>query len=124
MRILSTRAHGVIDYAMGLLLIVSPYLFGFNTGGAAQWTPMVVGIALLGLSVMTNYELALVRIIPMPVHLAADVGAGLLLAVSPWLFGFSDRVTWPHVIFGLLEIGAGLMTQTHSQTNTYAARTV
>ena len=124
MRILSTRAHGVIDYAMGLLLIASPYLFGFNNGGAAQWMPMIVGIALIGLSVMTNYELAVVRIVPMPVHLAADLGAGLLLAVSPWLFGFADRVFWPHVIFGLLEIGAGLMTQTRSGADTYTARTV
>lgn len=34
-----------------------------------------------------------------------------LLAASPWIFGFSDRVYLPHVVFGLLEIGAGLMTR-------------
>lgn len=124
MRILSTRAHGVIDYATGLLLIVAPYLFGFANGGAAQWTPMVVGIALIGLSLMTDYELALVRMIPMPVHLATDVAAGLLLAISPWLFGFADRVYLPHVIVGLLEIGAGLMTQTRSETSSLTARSV
>ena len=54
MRFLSTRAHGVIDYATGLLLIIAPYVFGFNNGGAAQWTPMVVGIAIIGLSLMTD----------------------------------------------------------------------
>jgi hypothetical protein len=124
MRILSTRAHGVIDYATGLLLIVAPYLFGFANGGAAQWTPMVVGIALIGLSLMTDYELALARLIPMPVHLATDVAAGLLLAISPWLFGFADRVYLPHVIVGLLEIGAGLMTQTRSETSSLTARSV
>jgi hypothetical protein len=124
MRILSTRAHGVIDYATGLLLIVAPYLFGFANGGAAQWTPMVVGIALIGLSLMTDYELALVRMIPMPVHLATDVAAGLLLAISPWLFGFADRVYLPHLIVGLLEIGAGLMTQTRSETSRLTARSV
>ena len=75
---------------------------------------MVVGIAIIGLSPMTDYELALVRMIPMPVHLATDVAAGALLAVSPWLFGFADRVYWPHLIVGLFEIGAGLMTRTRS----------
>jgi hypothetical protein len=117
MRFLSTRAHGVIDYATGLLLIIAPYVFGFNNGGAAQWTPMVVGIAIIGLSLMTDYELALVRMIPMPVHLATDVAAGALLAVSPWLFGFADRVYLPHLLVGLFEIGAGLMTRTRSDSS-------
>lgn len=52
----------------------------------------------------------------MPVHLLLDVASGALLAVSPWLFGFSDRVLWPHLILGLLEIGAGLMTRTVPET--------
>ena len=28
---------------------------------------------------------------------------GWLLLVSPWLFGFADYVTVPHVVFGLIE---------------------
>jgi hypothetical protein len=39
MRFLSTRAHGVIDYATGLLLIIAPYVFGFDNGGAAPGRP-------------------------------------------------------------------------------------
>jgi hypothetical protein len=65
---------------------------------------------------MTDYELGVVRMIPMPVHLLLDIAAGALLAVSPWLFGFADRVFWPHLILGLLEIGAGLMTRTAPET--------
>ncbi len=41
-----------------------------------------------------------------------DVASGALLALSPWLFGFADRVFWPHLIIGLREIGAKLMTRT------------
>ncbi len=54
----------------------------------------------------------------MPIHLGADVLAGILLAASPWLFGFSDRVFWPHLIVGALEIGAGLITQTQRRDST------
>jgi hypothetical protein len=71
---------------------------------------------LIGASLLTDYELGVVRMIPMPVHLGFDVAAGLLLAVSPWLFGFADRVWVPYVVFGLAEIAAGLMTRTVPET--------
>jgi hypothetical protein len=113
MRIIPTRIHGMLDYATGLLLLISPYLFGFSdVGGAAQYIPMLLGAAIIGLSLVTDYELSIAKLIPMPMHLAGDVGAGVLLAASPWLFGFADQVYWPHVIVGLAEIGAGLMTRT------------
>ena len=56
MRILSTRLHGMLDYAMGVLLLASPYLFGFATGGAKQWLPMALGAAMIGLALLTDYE--------------------------------------------------------------------
>jgi hypothetical protein len=46
-----------------------------------------------------------------------DIVAGLLLLASPWLFGFADRITWPHVLFGLFEIAAGLTTKRNSYTD-------
>jgi hypothetical protein len=116
MRFIPTRTHGVIDYLMGALLILAPYLLGFADGTAAQWIPQVVGAALIGASLLTDYELGVVRVIPMPVHLFLDVAVGALLAVSPWLFGFADRVAWPHLILGLLEIGMGLTTSTTPAT--------
>ena len=116
MRFISTRAHGVIDYLLGALLIVAPYLLDFADGTAAQWVLQIVGAALIGASLLTDYELGIMRMIPMPIHLGLDVAAGLLLVVSPWLFGFADRVWLPHVIFGLAEIGVGLMTRTVPET--------
>ena len=50
----------------------------------AQWVPQIAGAVLIGASLLTDYELGVVRMIPMPVHLGFDVAAGLLLAVSDW----------------------------------------
>jgi hypothetical protein len=123
MRIIPTRVHGMLDYATGLLLILAPYLFGFsNVGGAAQYLPMLLGVGIIGLSLVTDYELSIAKLIPMPTHLAGDVAAGALLAASPWLFGFADQIAWPHVLVGLLEIGAGLMTRTTPDTATTGQR--
>lgn len=121
MRFIPTRVHGMADYGTGLLLILAPYIFGFATGGAKQYLPMILGVAIIGMSLITDYELSVARIIPMPMHLAIDVAGGLLLAASPWLFGFAGEVYWPHLIVGLLEVGAGLMTRTHPDTGTLAA---
>jgi hypothetical protein len=62
---------------------------------------------------MTDYELGLVKLIPMPIHLLLDGLGGALLAASPWLFNFDEVVWTPHVVIGLLEIGAAVLTQTH-----------
>ena len=83
MNILNTRAHGVIDYLTGALLILAPYLFGFATGGAEQWLPQILGVAILGMSLITRYELSVAKIIPLCVHLGVDFAGGLLLAASP-----------------------------------------
>ncbi|CAO4153216.1 SPW repeat domain-containing protein [Methylorubrum extorquens] len=112
MRIIPTRLHGVLDYAMGALLIVAPYLLGFADGTAAQYVPQALGLATLLMSLVTDYELSIAKLVPMPIHLGVDIASGLLLAVSPWLFGFADRVFWPHLILGIAEVGAALMTQT------------
>lgn len=112
MRFIPTRTHGVLDYVVGALLIVVPYLLGFADGTAAQWVPQLLGLVAIGGAMLTDYELGVMRVIPMPVHLMIDIGSGVLLALSPWLFGFADRVFWPHLIVGIMEIGAGLTTRT------------
>ncbi len=112
MRALPTRIHGVLDYALGALLIALPWLLGFAQGGAEAWVPVALGASVIGYSLFTDYELGLVRRIQMPVHLWLDGAGGLLLAVSPWLFGFDQQVWMPHLILGILEMGVALFTDT------------
>jgi hypothetical protein len=73
---------------------------------------MIFGIGMLLVSLVTDDEWSLTRLIPMPARLAVDGARGLLVLLSRWLFGFADRVRWPHLIVGLLEIGAALTTRT------------
>jgi hypothetical protein len=112
MRFISTRMHGVMDYVVGLLLIASPWIFNFNRGGVETYVPVVLGVGAILYSLLTRYEFGVLRVIPMRVHLMLDIASGVLLALSPWLFGFADYVFLPHLILGLVEIGAGLLTQT------------
>ena len=112
MRFIPTRLHGVLDYLVGALLIVAPWLFGFARGGAETWLPVILGAGALFYSLFTDYELGVVRRLGMGAHLGLDAASGVLLAASPWLFGFSEAVFWPHLILGLFEVVAALTTRT------------
>ena len=63
---------------------------------------------------LTDYELGVVKVVPMPVHLPLDVVTGALLATSPWLFGFAKegpRYWLTHVIMGTTEVLIALMSK-------------
>ena len=61
---------------------------------------------------MTAYELGVLRVLPMELHLGLDALAGALLAASPWLFGFAREVYLPHLLFGLFSVVASFITRT------------
>jgi hypothetical protein len=111
MRVIPTRTHGILDYLLGAILIVAPWLLGFADGGPEQWVPVILGAGVILYSLLTRYELGVARVIPMATHLGLDIVGGALLAASPWLFGFADDVWVPHLVLGLIEIGTALMTQ-------------
>lgn len=114
MKVISTKTHGMLDYVMGILLIASPWIFGFADNDTAKWIPIIIGIGSLLYSLMTDYELGMSKMISMKTHLTLDTVAGIFLAASPFIFGFSDDVYAPHLILGILEIGAAMMTKTNS----------
>ena len=112
---ISTLAHGAFDYLVGLLLIFAPNLFGFaNEGGAAVMVSRWLGAIILLQALCTAYELGAFKLISMKVHLMNDYVAGLFLAVSPWLFGFSDlppKAWLPHVVVGVAVVTVSFFTQ-------------
>jgi len=105
----------MLDYPLGVVLILAPWIFGFSdVGGAAVAVPIIIGALMIGQSLITDWELSIADVIPLPVHLTDDIVAGVVLALSPFVFGFSDQGTnaWlPHVIVGIGLIGAGLLTR-------------
>lgn len=119
--LIPTKIHGVIDYLTGVTLLAAPYLFGFADGTAAQWVPTIIGLMIIGQSLITRYELSMAKIIPMPTHLMLDAGTGLVLAASPWLFGFADRVFVPHLLVGLMEIAVVVLSESRSTRATARA---
>ncbi|HEY0895631.1 MAG TPA: SPW repeat protein [Sphingobacteriaceae bacterium] len=115
MRFISRRFHAVLDYIIGIALLAAPWLFNFDEIDAAKWSAIAVGALILTMSFITDYEGGGKKVLSMSTHLTMDILAGLFLAASPWLFGFADQIYWPHLIVGIMEMGAGLFTERRSQ---------
>ena len=114
MRFIPTKFHAPLDYIVGVALIAAPWIFQFSEHTAATVVPVMLGIGLIAYSLLTDYELGVWKVAPMAVHNVIDVFAGVLLAASPWLFGFADEtanVLVPHVVVGLAAIFLGLTTK-------------
>jgi hypothetical protein len=119
MKILSPRTHTIIGFIVGIVLFFAPNIFGFNdVGGAAIIIPRILGIIIVLSELTVRGSFSGMNMVPMSMHLAMDIVLGAFLALSPWLFGFSDQGTnaWLlHLIVGLLIIGYVPMTRTNEE---------
>ncbi len=118
MRMIPTSVHGAIDYLTGGMLLAAPKLLGLTDEPRAALVLRSAGGGALAYSLITDYELGLLRLLPMPAHLAMDAASGVLVAASPWLLGFAGkgpRYWLPHVLVGATEVLAATTTRTQPQ---------
>ncbi|ALI97906.1 SPW repeat domain-containing protein [Rufibacter tibetensis] len=111
MKVLSTRAHGIMDYLVGLLLIAAPFILDFDRGGAETWVPIIVGAMIILQNLMTNWEVGVFRAMSPNMHLTMDYLIGIFLAASPWIFNFDEYVYLPHLIVGIMILLQAMMTR-------------
>jgi hypothetical protein len=92
MKPLQPHPHGIIDYIMGIILLISPWLFNFSISGVATSTFVILGLITIGISLFTDYALAIRRAIPFSTHRAVEIVIAIVLLISPWIFGYADVV--------------------------------
>lgn len=112
---ISTKVHGMVDYASAAMLMTAPYFLS-EDGGPEQTVPMALGAMTTVASLCTDYEMGVFPLISMKTHITLDIMNGLFLAASPFLFGFSKRTWLPHVLTGLGEVMTALMTETEPES--------
>ena len=111
MRVLPTVAHGVLDYAMGILLFVLPRMLGWSAPVTTLMT--VMAAATLIYSLLTRYECGAFKVIPMSAHLALDILSGILFLGAAFIMrNEPENVRTILAVIGAFEIGAGVMTRT------------
>jgi hypothetical protein len=111
MRLLPTRNHGALDYLMGLALIAAPFVFGFATGGTPMQISIALGILLLAVSFLTDYEWGLVPFFVMPAHLGFELAIGVLLIASPFALEFPRQAWGPLLALGIILVALAVATE-------------
>lgn len=112
-KLIPRPVHAATDYSYAALFAAAPELVGFTDEEAAARLARVVSGGVLLTSLLTRYELGLIRVLPFKAHLATDVVLGMLTAGAPFLFGFSrnKRARNFFVGMGAFSVMAGLLTE-------------
>ena len=84
----SLSLHVLLEYGVGVLSIVAPFLFSFDSD-AATWSSILLGAGILVLGFVTAAPTGLARNLPIASHVVLDYVLGLFLIVSPFVFGFT-----------------------------------
>jgi hypothetical protein len=116
---ISLRAHNVIDYIVGAVLFVAPWIFGFADIVAARNLLLFSGVALIGYSLITNYYYSLAKILPLGLHMTFDAVLGVLMILAPALFGYRDLLTEgqyaAHIVLGIGAVGLVALTRPRTE---------
>ena len=99
-----TKIHGLLDYVVAIILIALPWILGIHGYNPQTYVPVTLGVLTIVYSLITRYECSAVQLISMRAHLFLDVINGLVLATSPWVFGFADELSTPYVVGGIFEL--------------------
>ena len=92
-------AHGVIDYATTAAVAAAPRLMNFPAPAARL--AYALATTYTTLSALTDYPLAVKKIVPFKAHGAAELAIGAALPMVPWMLGFSKHRPARNMFIGL-----------------------
>jgi hypothetical protein len=114
MKPISTKTHGIIDYTTGATMSALPFMMECSPATRALLESNAAAAGVY--SMLTDYELGLLKLLPMQAHLVIDAiaGAGLLGAAAVMT---SERPQVRAVLagLGLFGIATAFLTESEPQ---------
>ncbi|HEX3067639.1 MAG TPA: hypothetical protein VHX14_03615 [Thermoanaerobaculia bacterium] len=86
-------SHGILDYAIAILLFIGPSVAGF-AGVKATWAYIFGGL-LFVMALLTRYPLGIIKIIGLALHGFVELLLIACLIGAPWFGSFTNGVTSP-----------------------------
>ncbi|SFT83656.1 hypothetical protein SAMN05444141_103774 [Pseudovibrio denitrificans] len=90
LRFVTKSIHAYLDYPVAFALTGLPFILGLGaTNPFALWLSVGTGAAALILTLLTDHQFGVLRVLPYSFHLAVDGAVGALFLFAPFLFGFT-----------------------------------
>lgn len=112
---ISTKAHGFLDYMTAGLLVTLPRALGWSSRVTRLLDASAAGT--VAYSLLTRYELGVVKALPMKAHLAIDaVQGGALIGAAAFMEDEDAEVRGTLAALGVFELAVTLLSRTQSDT--------
>jgi len=109
---ISTKVYGFFNYALGIVMILSPWLFGFkDQHGASFLMPLYLGWLQLVMAIFSKHEWGFIKIFPVSMHCFIDIIVGSFLFASPFVYAYTDMIFIPQLLFGAILFLLGIFVQ-------------
>jgi len=100
-RFVTKKIHAYLDYPVALMLIAAPLLLGLGESNPfALYLAVGAGVAALLLTILTDHELGVFRVLPYEFHIAVDAIVGVTFLIAPFAFGFGGLDAWFYWVNG------------------------
>ena len=89
-RFVTQKIHAFLDYPVAASLMAMPFVLGLGESSPlAFWLSFATGFAALILTLLTDHETGVIRVLPYSFHLAVDFAVGVTFLGVPILMGFT-----------------------------------
>ncbi len=89
MKFITKQIHAYLDYPVALALIGLPFLLGLGTSNPLAFQLSVAtGVAALILTILTDHQTGLIRVVSYRLHLIVDFLVGVVFVLAPFIFSF------------------------------------
>ena len=89
-RFVTKSMHAYLDYPVAISLMVAPIALGLGRSHPlALWLAVTTGAAALVMTLLTDHQFGVLRVLPYSLHLAVDAAVGAIFLLTPSVFGFS-----------------------------------
>lgn len=117
MRFVTKTIHAWLDYPVAFALVALPFLLGLGADQPLELAiSPIVGVAAFLLTVFTDHELGIIRVLPYRLHLAVDLAVGLLFLALPFALGFTGLDAGYYWLNGAAVVAVIALSKPESET--------
>ena len=101
MKFITKQIHAYLDYPVALALLILPSLLGLGESHPLAFQLSVgTGVAALILTILTDHQTGLFKVLPYKLHLAVDCLVAIVFIVTPFIFHFEGIDAWYYWLNG------------------------